>query len=93
MKLENDRYEELMIDLALLKKQGQRQQHDFNTTSLEGTSDKGQERRYRVLILPRPNQKRRRFRIRKSGTSEAGNSKSMELMNQIKIQKPMKPRL
>ena len=41
MKLENDRYEELMIDLALLKKQGQRQQHDFNTTTLEGTSDKG----------------------------------------------------
>ena len=25
MKLENDRYEELMIDLALLKKQGQQQ--------------------------------------------------------------------
>ena len=41
MKLENDRYEELMIDLALLKKQGQRQQQDFNATTIEGTSDKG----------------------------------------------------
>ena len=41
MKLENDRYEELMIDLALLKKQGQRQQHDFNAMTIEGTSDKG----------------------------------------------------
>ena len=41
MKLENDRYEELMIDLALLKKQGQRQQHDLNTATLEGVSDKG----------------------------------------------------
>ena len=41
MKLENNRYEELMIDLALLKKQGQRQQHDLNTATLEGVSDKG----------------------------------------------------
>ena len=40
MKLENDRYEELMIDLALLKKQGQRQ-HELNTVTLEGVSDKG----------------------------------------------------
>lgn len=43
MKLENDRYEELMIDLALLKKQGQRQQQysDLNAATLEGVSDKG----------------------------------------------------
>ena len=40
MKLENDRYEELMIDLALLKKQGQRQ-HDLNIASLGGISEKG----------------------------------------------------
>ena len=43
MKLENDRYEELMIDLALLKKQGQRQQQysDLNAITFESASDKG----------------------------------------------------